>query len=392
MKPTSVLISGGGIAGLTLAILLKRMGWEPTVIERNDAPSTEGYMMDFFGSGWDVAERMGLIGDLNAVHYPIKRLEFVGDDGRPYVTAPIERISRALSHRYVYLRRSDLEHILFSRVRNKGIDVRFGTTIDSLDEEADGIAATFSDGTRESFTLVIGADGIHSRVRDLVFGPPRTFMSYLGYYVAAFHFPDIHHDLGNALKIHEETDRTAMFYPLGAMRADATYLFRYPDVGHVPAADRMALLREVFADAGWIIERVLDEQPGAAPVFFDSATQVVMPDWHAGRVALIGDACGCLTLLAGQGSHMAMAGAYVLARELERAATHQEAFAAYQRFLKPQVEKRQRDAAWFSKFFVPNEHSRPWLRRLAVDAIFSNIGIAIMMGQFGSKSALASYK
>lgn len=392
MKPTSVLISGGGIAGLTLAILLKRMGWEPTVVERNDAPSTEGYMMDFFGSGWDVAERMGLIGDLNAVHYPIKRIEFVRDDGHPYLTAPIERISRALSHRYVYLRRSDLERILFNRVSNKGVAVRFGTTIDTLAEQSDGVAATFSDGTQGEFALVIGADGIHSRVRDLAFGSSRTVMHYLGYYVAAFHFPDSHHDLGNAVKIREQIDRTAMFYPLGAKRADATYLFRYPDVGHVPAADRMALLRKVFSGAGWIIERVLDEQPGAAPVFFDSATQVAMPDWHAGRVALIGDACGCLTLLAGQGSHMAMAGAYVLAQELERAATHQEAFGAYQRFLKPQVEKRQRDAAWFSKFFVPSERSRPWLRRLAIDAMFSSLGIGLMMGQFGGKSVLANYK
>jgi 2-polyprenyl-6-methoxyphenol hydroxylase-like FAD-dependent oxidoreductase len=392
MKPTSVLISGGGIAGLTFAILLKRMGWQPTVIERNDARSTEGYMMDFFGTGWDVAERMGLTSDLNAIHYPIKRMEFVGDDGRPYVTMPIERISRALSHRYVYLRRSDLERILHNRARNKDIEIRFGTTIASVAETADNIAVTFSDGTQAEFALVIGADGIHSRVRDLTFGLPRAFMRYLGYYVAAFHFPDSHHDLGNALKIHEETDRTAMFYPLGAARADATYLFRYPDVGHVPAAERMALLRKVFAGGGWIIERVLDDHPGTEPVFFDSATQVVMPDWHAGRVALVGDACGCLTLLAGQGSHMAMAGAYVLAHELERAATHQEAFAAYQRFLKPQVEKRQRDAAWFSKFFVPGERSRPWLRRLATDAIFSNIGIEIMMGQFGAKSALANYR
>jgi 2-polyprenyl-6-methoxyphenol hydroxylase-like FAD-dependent oxidoreductase len=392
MKPTSVLISGGGIAGLTLAILLKRMGWQPTVVERNDAPSTEGYMMDFFGSGWDVAERMGLIGDLNAIHYPIKRMEFVDGDGRAYMTAPIERISRALSHRYCYLRRSDLERILFNRVRNKGVDVRFGTTIESLSETADDVSATFSDGKRESFALVIGADGIHSRVRDLVFDPARTVMTYLGYYVAAFHFSDIHHDLGNALKICEETDRTAMLYPLGATRADATYLFRHPDIGQVPAADRMPLLRQVFAGAGWIIGRVLDEQPGTAPVFFDSATQVAMPEWHAGRIALIGDACGCLTLLAGQGSHMAMAGAYVLARELERAATHQEAFAAYQRFLKPQVEKRQRDAAWFAKFFVPSERSRPWLRRLAIDAILSSLGIAITLGQFGSKSALANYR
>ena len=108
---------------------------------------------------------------------------------------------------------------------------------------------------------------------------------------------------------------------------------------------------------------------GSDPIFFDSVTQIVMPQWHRGRVALIGDACGCLTLLAGQGSHMAMAGAYVLAEELGRHADHAAAFAAYQQFLKPRVDKKQRDAARFARLFVPSRRSRPWLRRLVAQGL-----------------------
>ena len=392
MTPTSVLISGGGIAGLTLAILLKRMGWQPAVVECSEALATEGYMMDFLGTGWDVAERMGLLAELNAIHYPIKRMEFVDGRGRPYVTVPIERVSRALSHRYVYLRRPDLERILFTRAQTEGVDIAFGRSIARLTPQPDRVEVELNDGSRAAYGLVIGADGIHSRVRELAFGPPASFMRYLGCYVAAFHFSDHRHELGNALKIYEEIDRTVALYPLGAERATATYLFRHPDVGHVPADARMALLRERFAGAGWIAERVFDEHPGCAPVFFDSVTQVVMPDWHRGRIALIGDACGCLTLLAGQGSHIAMAGAWVLANELGRCRSHEEAFAAYQRFLKPPVEKRQRDAARYAKIFVPGEHSRPWLRRLTIDMLFSEIGIQLAMGLLGGKSALADYR
>ena len=125
---------------------------------------------------------------------------------------------------------------------------------------------------------------------------------------------------------------------------------------------------------------------------FDSATQIEMPQWHKGRVALIGDACGCLTLLAGQGSHMAMAGGYVLAQELARQPDHAAAFAAYQNFLKPHVDKRRRDAARFAGMFVPSQRSRPWLRRLALKLLFSAPLIKIGLRFFGTKSVLAQLR
>ena len=124
-------------------------------------------------------------------------------------------------------------------------------------------------------------------------------------------------------------------------------------------------------------------------MFFDSVTQIVMSQWHWGRVALIGDACGCLTLLAGQGSHMAMAGGYLLAEALARASDHQSAFAAYQEFLKPRVDRRQKDAARFAGLFVPSGRSRYWLRRLAIRLLFSRAMLKFGMRFFGSTSVLA---
>jgi 2-polyprenyl-6-methoxyphenol hydroxylase-like FAD-dependent oxidoreductase len=329
-------------------------------------------MMDFSGTGWNVAERMGLTDAIRAIHYPIDRLEFVDAQGMPNVTVPIERIRRALRQRYNYLRRTDLARILHEQARALGVEVRFGSSIESLQERGDDVRVMFAGGGDAAFALVFGADGIHSRVRDLVFGPEQPFDRYLGYYVAAFHIADHDYDIGRACKLYEEPNRLAWLYPLGGRRLDATYVFRHADIGHVPHQQRLAFIRENYAGAGWLAERLLIDHPASQPLYFDPTMQIVMPHWHKGRVALLGDACGCLTLLAGQGSHMAMAGGYVLADELARAGgDYRAAFAAYETRLKPQVEKKQRDAAWLGGLFVPRDNSWPWLRRLVLRLIFS---------------------
>ena len=387
MPPPRILISGGGIAGLTLAIELKRRGFDPCVIEREPSLRREGYMMDFFGTGWDVAERMGLLERLRAVRYPIERLEFVDRNGAPYVHMPIERMRRALDHKYVYLRRQDLERILAERARELGIAPRYGISLAALDDAGGAVKARFEDGSEDEFALVIGADGVHSRVRALVFGEERQFARFLGLYVAGFHAPSERFPLNNTVKLYEEIDRVAFLYPLDARQLDATYLFRQAEL-HVPHGERLAFLRERYRGAGWIAEDVLKAHASDEPLFFDSVTQIVMPHWHKGRVALIGDACGCLTLLAGQGSHMAMAGGYVLAQELSRHADHTAAFAAYQNLLKRHIDKKQRVAARFAGLFVPKPNSRPWLRRLTLKLFFSDPLLRFGLGAFGTKSVL----
>ena len=363
-RTNSVLISGAGIAGLTLATLLKQQGYEPLVVERNKALRTEGYMMDFFGSGFDVAERIGLADDLRAIHYAIDALQFVDADGKVYASVPIARLSNALGGKYVYLRCSDLERILYDRAQAAGVAVRFGSVVTSLRETANGVRATFVDGAAADCALVFGADGVHSGVRRLIFGEQRQFERFLGGYGAAFHLKRQKFDIGRALKLHEETDRVAAFYPLDDQRIDATYVFRHEEVQVLPE-DRLSCVRKEFK-GGWIAEAMLKVYRSKEPIYFDSLTQIAMLHWHQGRVALVGDACGCPTLLAGQGSHMAMAGAYVIARELERHdGDYAAAFAAYQAMLKPAVTKRQKDAAAMARYFIPSARSRPWLRRLS---------------------------
>jgi 2-polyprenyl-6-methoxyphenol hydroxylase-like FAD-dependent oxidoreductase len=393
MRPTPVLISGGGIAGLTLAILLKKAGYQPLVVEHEPALRAEGYMMDFFGTGWDVAERMGLVPDLRALRYPIDQMEFVEADGRAYFSFPISRVRNALDDRYVYLRRPDLERILYERARAADVGVRFGTSVRAIDEGADDVHVTFEDGSESCFALAFGADGQHSRIRELCFGPEGQLDKFLDGYVAAFHVEGRDYGIDRAFRWYEEPDRVSMFYPLAKNSIDTTFVFRSENLGRVAPENRIALIERTFGGMGYIAPRVIVDAPARAPVYFDSLTQIVMPQWHAGRVALLGDACGCLTLLAGQGSHMAMAGAFVLARELKRyGRDHRAAFAAYESFLRPHVERKQRDAARFRDFFVPKKSSHPWLRRLFQRAIFSPLSIKYLWRTMGSVSVLKDYR
>lgn len=388
-----VLISGGGIAGLTLGILLKEKGWEPMIIECDAAVRSEGYVIDFFASGWDVAERMGLIGELRKITYPIDSLRYVDVNGKPYVSLSIQRVHNVLGGKYTYLRRSDLERILVDRADKAGIAICFRTTIASLEQHDDAVAVAFSDGTKEEFELVFGADGVHSHVRELVFGPESQFNRFLGYYVAAFQLDRHSYDIGTSLTIFEEPGRAFWTYSLGQNTMSAMYIFKHENLGYVSRQDRVLLLEKVYKGAGWIAECVLNDLTAAELVFFDSTTQIVMPSWSKGRVALLGDACACLTLLAGQGSHLAMAEAYVLANELERYdGNYRSAFAAYEKKLKPATVKKQRDAVRISRFFVPSKRSFIQLRRLIEKIFFSNVLIQYGLKFFGVKSVLAGYQ
>jgi 2-polyprenyl-6-methoxyphenol hydroxylase-like FAD-dependent oxidoreductase len=389
-----VLISGAGIAGLTLGILLKEHGWEPLVVERDPVLRTEGYMMDFFGAGWDVAERMGLVDAIRAIHYPVDRLEYVDGKGNPlFPPVPLDRVRRALGGKYAPLRRPDLALILLNRASASGVQVRFGTTVHSIEETGSGLKVTLSDGTVDEPGLVFGADGVHSRVRELIFGPEAQFDRFLGYYAAGFHIPIDGRDPGHSLKIYEEPGRVLWCYPIDDRTMDAMYFFSHGDVGRLPREKRLTFVREQYKGAGWITGSVLRGVSGTEQIYFDAMTQIVMPTWHKGRVALVGDACGCLTPLAGQGSHMAMAGAYVLARELERySGDHRRAFAAYESYLKPAIARKQDDALRSAPLFIPSSQWQMPARYLLLRMMYSKWLIRLFFSWFGAKSVLTGYE
>src|SRR6516164_3536953 len=181
----TVLISGAGIAGPTLAFWLRAAGFEPTLVERTPALRTGGYVIDFWGLGYDIAERMGLITEINRIGYHAQEMRIVDSVGRRLAGFGTRVFTELTGGRYVTLQRSDLSRLLFERVKGC-IESIFGDEIVALHGEPDCVRVDLKHVGERRFDLMIGADGLHSTVRKLVFGSQSQFQRHLGYIVAAF--------------------------------------------------------------------------------------------------------------------------------------------------------------------------------------------------------------
>ena len=348
-----VLIAGGGIAGLTLAHFLSRHGMASVVIERATDLRQEGYALDFFGIGYEVAERMGLLDRLCAEQIAFDALAYVNAQGHLIAKLDAALLHQVTGGKYLALMRPTLEEALYEALAGR-VEMRFGRWCVAATPLAQAVEVTFNDGTTESFDLLIGADGVHSGTRALLFGPDEQFSRDLGYTVACYPLAD-RYGIGRAWNMYVEPGRlVAALCTPQAGELLAVFMHHSAKGQPVPREQRLAHLCEVFAGMGWLTEQFLADAPACTPVFMDTFTQIQMPTWHQGRVALLGDACGCPTLLSGQGASLAMAGAYLLARALHEAATYQEAFQCYEQQMRPYVQAQQKNARRFARFFLPD--------------------------------------
>jgi 2-polyprenyl-6-methoxyphenol hydroxylase-like FAD-dependent oxidoreductase len=350
-----VLISGAGIGGPTLAYWLKRYGMTPTLVERAPRLRTGGYVIDFWGAGFEVASRMELLPDLLRTGYSVRDVRVVDRNGRKVSGFPAAAFARAVGSGFTSLRRGDLAAAIYAALGDT-IEAIFGDTITRIEQTADDVQVTFEQHGPRAFDLVVGTDGLHSRVRELVFGPENQFERYLGIKVAAF----------EAAGYRPRDELVYMMYPqVGqevsrfSMRNDKTmFLFTFADpdpASPVDLAGQKALLRERFANGGWECPQILETLDAAPDLYFDRVSQIEMNDsWSNGRVTLVGDSAFCVSLLGGQGSALAMTAAYILAGELHRAeGRHGPAFAQYQRRFAPFVAMKQRAARRFAGTFAP---------------------------------------
>jgi 2-polyprenyl-6-methoxyphenol hydroxylase-like FAD-dependent oxidoreductase len=210
-----VVIVGAGLAGLTLALCLERNGHDAIVLERSASLRGAGYMIDFFGSGYDAAERLGLLEQLEAIHYPIARLSFLARDGGTRFHVSYETMRQLLGGRHFNFMRGDLERLLFDALAGRD-RIRFGSTVESFAQWDGGIEVTLSDGSKERADLLVGADGIRSRVRSLAFGGESLFVRQLGYHTAAFVFDDraMQEEIGDAFATLTVPGRQVALYPI----------------------------------------------------------------------------------------------------------------------------------------------------------------------------------
>jgi 2-polyprenyl-6-methoxyphenol hydroxylase-like FAD-dependent oxidoreductase len=276
--------------------------------------------------------------------------------------------SRLTNGRFLSLPRGELAASIYGRVEGQ-VETIFGDNITGLEESGPEIRVRFEHAEPRAFNLVIGADGLHSNVRGLVFGEQDRFEKYLGYKVAAFEVSGYRPRDELVYILYTQVGQQVARF---SMRGDRTvFLFVFADEGasgaelHGVEAQK-ALLRERFSNSGWECQRILEAMESSDSFYFDRVSQIRMNNWTKGRAGLVGDAAFCVSLLAGQGSALAMVAAYVLAGELKAAGgDHERAFTRYQERLKPCIAGKQNAAEGFAGAFAPRSSFGLFVRNQA---------------------------
>jgi 2-polyprenyl-6-methoxyphenol hydroxylase-like FAD-dependent oxidoreductase len=344
MKSNDVLISGAGIAGPAVAYWLHRAGFNPTVVERAPAPRPGGQAVDLRGAGRTVTERMGLLDRVREVALEQKGFAYVDAQGRITARMPADAFGGNGIVSDVEVLRGDLCRVLYE-ASLPGTEYLFDDTITSLHQDASGVTVTFEQGPSRRFALVIGADGLHSTVRRLAFGPDSECLREFDLYNAWFTAPAgidldgwfLMYNAPGGLVASARPDRCPAQIKAGLSIRSKPLPFERSD-----REAQQDLLASRFAGAGWEVPRLLDAMRGATDFYFEAAGQVHLDRWARGRVVLLGDAAYCPTPLSGLGTSLALVGAYILVGEMVDAGVgHEIAFRRYQERMRAYVAQAQ---------------------------------------------------
>ncbi len=348
-----VLISGASIAGPALAYWLGRHGFRPTVVELAPALREGGQAVDFRGeTHLTVLEHMGLLAELRRIRTGGSPMRFVDERGQTRLHLPAEFAGGEIE-----VLRGDLSRVLYEHSLPR-TEYVFGDSVSGLTETSSGVRVDFRHGETREFDLVIGADGLHSNVRRLAFGPERDYVSHLGYYAATWRLP-------NDLRLEPGKGSVGLNVPgrlasVGADRRDAAragafFVFAAPELAydrHDPEQQKR-LVAEAFSGLGWEVPRLLASLREAPDLYFDSISRADVPAWSTGRVGLVGDAA-CGATIGGMGTGTAVVAAYVLAGELARAGgDHRAAFTRYESRLRKYAQGCQAGGDRTGKFLAP---------------------------------------
>jgi 2-polyprenyl-6-methoxyphenol hydroxylase-like FAD-dependent oxidoreductase len=351
-----ILIHGAGIAGPTLAWWLQRSGHEVLLAEQAPQLRTGGYVIDFWGVGYEIADRMGLVPRIRERGYQVREVRFVDASGRKVGGFGTGVFARTTGGRFTSVRRSDLSAIVYEALAGH-VETLFGDSVRALKQGPHGVDVEFAQAAPRQFDLVVGTDGLHSRVRELVFGPEADFEVALGYHVAAFEVEGYRPRDELVYLSHGAPGRQVSRF---SMRDDKTLcllVFRdeyLPPGGLATDHERKEALAQVFAGMGWEVPQILQAMRQAGDLYFDRVSQIRMDRWTDGCVALAGDAAAAVSLMAGEGTRLAMLEAYVLAGELHAGGGDiATALARYEARLLPFLRRKQASAARFASSFAP---------------------------------------
>jgi 2-polyprenyl-6-methoxyphenol hydroxylase-like FAD-dependent oxidoreductase len=311
-------------------------------VERATGIRDSGYKVDIRGAALDVVRRMGILDQIRGLRTDVRGGSVVNAAGRRVASMDGDTFGGRV-HGDAELLRGDLNRLIFDLTRDR-VEYRYGDSITALHDGPDGVRVTFDNGPERTYDLVIGADGVHSQTRALAMPADPAPVRHLGYYISIFSVPN-HFDLDRWELTYVGPGRTALVYSTARQdEAKAMFLFASPPLTYDPR-DRGAqeyLLTEAYADEGWQVPQLLASMPDAPDFYFDSISQVHLDRWSTGRIALVGDAAYCASPASGQGTSLALVGAYVLAGELATAGAHETAFAGYEQQLRPFVAANQK--------------------------------------------------
>ncbi|MFF7725761.1 FAD-dependent monooxygenase [Streptomyces sp. NPDC008001] len=369
MKTNEILICGAGIAGPALAYWLRKGGFAVTIVERAPEPRPGGQAVDLRGAGRTVIERMSLMDRARAESVEQHGLALVDASGRITARVPADSFGGEGIVSEIEILRGDLARLLYEATL-PDTEYLFDDTITKIDQDEDGVTVTFEKAAPRRFALVIGADGPHSTVRALAFGPERDFVHPIDVYTAWFTaFDDL--DLGGWFQMHNAPGGLVVSARPGRLPGEikAGFSFRSPPLAYDrrDSAAQQKLIDRRFAHVGWETPRLLQAMHSAPDFFFDSMGQVRLDNWSRGRVALLGDAGYCATPLTGLGTSLALVGAYVLAGEIAAAeGNHHIAFRRYDEVMRPYVKQAQQLPPGGASGFAPSGRLGIRLRDLSM--------------------------
>ncbi|MGC1520073.1 MAG: FAD-dependent monooxygenase [Steroidobacteraceae bacterium] len=362
------IVCGAGIAGLTLAGELARKGWDVVLLEQAPALRDGGYMIDFSGSGYDAVEQMGLLGKLKTAQRPIARAEWADSNGKRKAALDYAVFQKSLKGRLLSFMRGDLERILHESLP-ASVQLRFGCSIEDIKTAEGSVEVKLSDGSSERTDLLVGADGMHSRVRELVFGDEKQFVRPLGFHAAAYIFEDIelHGELQGSFKMASKPGKEVAFYPLDGNKVASFFIHR-TQATQRPERPLEELIK-MYGDMQWHVPESLKKAESVAEIYYDLVAQVKMATWHKGRAVLVGDAAYAVSLLAGMGASLAIGGSYVLAHELDTGQDIEASLRRYESGAKDKILHIQESGRRMAGFFAPPSSFRIAVRNALIRII-----------------------
>lgn len=390
-----VVINGAGIAGTALAFWLGKLGHEVLLVERAPALRTGGFVVNLWGIGYDALEKMGLLPALLERQHATDALRMVDSAGRTRGGYPSRVLLTLANGRMATLARFDIAAAIYGALGGR-VETLFGESISTLDDDGTRVRVGFTHAAACEADLVIGADGLHSRIRQQVFGPDVGFEYPMGCHVASFEVAGYRPRSGNAYVAYTAPGKYVARFPL---RDDRMLFFVLLRDEHLKAPaptnpqERKLALAAALTDIGWESAAIVTAIEQADDLYFDSISQIRMPTWAKGRVALIGDAAACPSLIAGEGAGFALAEAYVLAGELHRHGSDLEAaLAQYQARLQAVVARRQKHAESLVASFVPRTALGVHMRDYATLLMRLPLFPRLLMGRyFHDAMALPEY-